>query len=70
MEISGRQTINCSVASCKYNLEGNYCSLEEIQVAPVSSVDSGQDDESMCSSYEKRDENEEMFSDDLESFFT
>jgi hypothetical protein len=56
MEIQGQQTINCSVPSCKHNVDGSYCSLKAIRVAPVSNVESGQDDESMCSSYEPRDD--------------
>lgn len=51
----GRQSINCTVTSCRYNeRKQNACGLDGIQVAPCSHVNNGvSEDESMCSSYEK-----------------
>ncbi|HHT86685.1 MAG TPA: DUF1540 domain-containing protein [Clostridiales bacterium] len=51
----GTQTIGCSVKSCRYNAEGNYCELSRIQVEPMQGTDkchSGNPaDESLCGSY-------------------
>lgn len=50
----GRQTIACSVTSCKFNDKRRFCGLEEIEVAPVQHVHNGMaEDESLCASYEK-----------------
>ena len=50
----GRQTISCNVQSCAYN-EHEYCSLQNIQVAPCANCHNGcPDDESMCASYENK----------------
>ena len=47
------QIINCTVASCKYNNgQKNVCKLDSIVVAPTCDVDSGDCDESMCTSYD------------------
>lgn len=52
--MKGRQTIACSVTSCKYNDQKHYCQLESIEVAPVQHVHNGvAEDESLCSSYER-----------------
>lgn len=54
-EIVGRQNINCTVSSCKYYARGDYCSLQQIQVAHCQNVQNGNpEDESMCASYEPR----------------
>lgn len=46
------QTINCTVASCKYNNnEKEKCMLESIQVEPIQNCNTKQPDESMCASY-------------------
>ena len=46
------QKINCTVESCKYNInEQKLCSLEQIVVTPIIGCDTKQPDESMCSSY-------------------
>lgn len=47
------QKISCSVSSCKYNnSQKQECKLQTIMVTPVEGVDSGNPDESMCSSYD------------------
>lgn len=48
------QKIYCTVDSCKYNLNTNCCSLEEITVKPKKNCNSKKTDESMCSSYENQ----------------
>ncbi|HZK43856.1 MAG TPA: DUF1540 domain-containing protein [Syntrophomonadaceae bacterium] len=51
----GKQTIGCTVSSCKFNSKGQYCGLESIEVSPVQNVNSGiAQDESLCANYEKR----------------
>lgn len=49
--MKGKQTIACSVPSCKhYNSE--MCSLESIKVAPCGNQHTGKaEDETSCSSY-------------------
>ncbi|NLJ71572.1 MAG: DUF1540 domain-containing protein [Syntrophomonadaceae bacterium] len=50
----GKQTITCSVKSCRFNDQKHYCQLAAIEVAPVQHVHNGvAEDESLCSSYEK-----------------
>ncbi len=54
MDVKGKQTIKCSVASCKYNENSDFCSLKSIEVSPCNHVHSGiAEEESLCSSYEK-----------------
>lgn len=53
MELRGKQTILCTVDSCRFNERNEYCSLREIEVAPCNHVHSGKaEEESLCSSYE------------------
>ena len=53
MASKGKQTIYCSVESCKYNEKSEHCSLENIEVAPCNHVHSGKaEEESLCRSYE------------------
>ena len=50
--MDNRQTILCSVGSCKYNTKDNLCSLESIQVSAAAKSDSGAPyDETLCASY-------------------
>ena len=50
--MDNRQTILCSVGSCKYNAKDNLCSLESIQVSAAAKSDSGAPyDETLCASY-------------------
>lgn len=52
---AGKQTIKCSVGSCHYNDNRDYCELESIKVAPCAHCNNGSpEDESMCASYRKR----------------
>lgn len=54
MDIKGKQTINCTVSSCRYNEKSDFCSLKRIEVAPCNHVHSGiAEEESLCGSYEK-----------------
>lgn len=47
-----KQTINCTVGSCKYNNgQKQQCELKQIIVTPVQGCETKQPDESMCSSY-------------------
>jgi len=47
------QKINCTVSSCKYNdKQRQDCNLESIIVTPVGEKNTGNPDESMCSSYD------------------
>ena len=49
----GKQQINCTVATCKYNNQENQkCILQSIQVAPIEGCNTMEADESMCASYE------------------
>ena len=49
------QKINCTVESCKYNLNGQkLCSLEQIIVTPIPNCNTGKADESQCSSYKNK----------------
>lgn len=53
--MKGKQTINCSIQSCKHYESGDYCNLSAIQVAPCSNMSTGiAEDESMCASYESK----------------
>ena len=46
------QTINCTVATCKFNdLNNQQCKLKQIIVTPVEGCNTKEPDESMCSSY-------------------
>ena len=49
-------TIHCRVSSCCYHYdEGEYCSLQSIQVEPCHACGNGNpSDESMCASYRKK----------------
>ena len=47
-----KQTINCTVGSCKYNdTQRQQCQLKQIIITPVQGCNTKQPDESMCSSY-------------------
>ena len=47
-----KQTINCTVGSCKYNdAKKQLCELKQIVVTPMEGCDTKTPDESMCSSY-------------------
>lgn len=49
------QKINCTVSSCKYNNNQiQKCKLDSIIVTPVEGVNTGNPDESMCSSYDNQ----------------
>jgi ethanolamine utilization protein EutQ (cupin superfamily) len=51
--MSGKQTIQCAVKTCKYHDRDGKCSLNSIQVSPDAAspkVDSAE--ESMCASFE------------------
>ena len=50
--MDGKQKINCTVESCKYNnSNGNECTLNRIIVTPMQDCNTKKADESMCSSY-------------------
>ncbi len=50
--MEGKQKINCTVESCKFNnIEGKECMLDKIKVTPMQNCDTKKADESMCSSY-------------------
>ena len=49
--MEGSQKIECTVESCKYNKENNFCSLRGIKVTPMNNCNTKKPDESMCSSY-------------------
>lgn len=52
------QKINCTVTSCKHNnTQEQECKLEQIIVTPIIGCDTKQADESMCSSYYKKQNN-------------
>lgn len=54
-----RQTINCTVTSCKYNNgKKELCELQNIVVTPVQGCQTKQPDESMCSSYKNINKNQ------------
>ena len=54
---SHKQTINCTVCSCKYNNNSKQeCELEHIVVTPIQGCETKQPDESMCSSYKNCNE--------------
>lgn len=46
-----KQTINCTVGSCKYQNEENRCDLSQITVQPYKDIDTGKQDETLCGSY-------------------
>ena len=51
--MDGKQKINCTVRSCKYNnLDNRECTLNKIMVTPMKDCNTKKADESMCSSYE------------------
>lgn len=50
----GCQTIGCSVTSCRYNDQGNYCELSRVQIEPCHKKHSDASDESLCGSYEMK----------------
>ena len=56
----GCQTIGCSVRSCRYNDQGNYCELSRIEVKPCTKHDHNHtctgnpEDESLCGSYQMK----------------
>ncbi len=54
MSARGRQTIHCSVASCKNHSPSDYCLLDCIQVSPLTST-ADSSEESMCDSFERKD---------------
>lgn len=55
--MEGKQKINCTVTTCRYNNQENRkCVLESIQVAPIEGCDTMEADESMCASYEYHNE--------------
>lgn len=48
-----KQTINCTVKSCKFNNpEAEKCQLKQIIVEPTANNHTANTDESMCGSYE------------------
>ena len=50
--MEGKQNINCTVSSCKYNnQEKAKCNLQSIQVEPIEAKNTKEPDESMCASY-------------------
>jgi hypothetical protein len=50
--MDGKQKINCTVESCKYNNPGGKeCTLNRIIVTPMDNCNTKNADESMCSSY-------------------
>ncbi len=54
MEQLGNQSIRCSIKSCQYYGNG-LCTLESIQVSPVSNMTSeSPEDETMCHSYVRK----------------
>ena len=51
--MDNKQKINCTVQSCKYNNgREQLCQLNAIMVTPKQNVNTGNPDESECSSYE------------------
>lgn len=54
-EQQGKQTIGCTVVSCRHNDRGSFCELSRIQVEPMRGCEgchSGDPaDESLCGSY-------------------
>lgn len=54
----GNQTIGCSVRSCRYNDQGNYCELSRIEVKPCTHHEHGctgkPEAESLCGSYQMK----------------
>ena len=54
-EIVGKQTIGCSVTSCRYNHSGANCELNRIEVAPRCGCQDGSaEGESCCGSYDAK----------------
>ena len=50
--MEGRQRINCTVCSCKFNDElSNECELNTINVTPTLNNNTKKPEESKCSSY-------------------
>lgn len=51
--MDNKQRINCTVESCRYNNgQKKICELDAIIVTPKENVNSGNPDESKCSSYQ------------------
>ncbi len=55
MNLTGRQTIYCTVASCRNNSRNHRCLLDCIQVSPLAGT-ADSSEESMCDSFERKDE--------------
>lgn len=50
--MEGKQNINCTVKSCKYNNKNEQkCNLQTIIVSPTQNCNTKKADESMCSNY-------------------
>jgi len=45
------QCIHCDVRTCKHHTRDDMCELDSIQVSPRDGCNSGNCDESLCSSY-------------------
>lgn len=55
--MDGKQKINCTVSSCKYNNgEQKECILKQILVTPTQDCNTTNPDESMCGSYEYKND--------------
>ena len=46
-----KQTINCTVSSCKFQTEENKCDLSQITVKPYQDCKTGKTDETICGDY-------------------
>ena len=56
--MNDKQKINCTVETCKYNnCDNNECILKQIMVSPIPDCNTKKPDESMCSSYEYKSNN-------------
>ncbi len=55
MCLKGRQTIYCTVASCRNHGRNGRCRLDCIQVSPLTGI-ADSSEESMCDSFERKDE--------------
>ncbi len=57
--MEGKQKINCNVESCKFNDRRKCeCNLDQITVEPTCDCHTEFADESLCGSYEYRQEHE------------
>ncbi len=55
-ELDGNQAIGCNASSCKHHNDSK-CTLSNIQVGACINVSSGiAEDETLCMSYEKRED--------------